>query len=198
MFQRTGTNLDFINTENSDITSPVLTSMFNLSTIRKIGNISSTGGTTLTGNVFQNSAIQQVGNLDLPNAIELINFFYQTFYLHTIGTINAPLATNLSAMFTSCNALKEIIFVDCSNVNTVTTGSQGTFNLCYSLSRLIMPGMTIGFSIAGCNLTAEALNDLFISLGTANGAQTIIVTGNPGAATCDTTIATSKGFTVTV
>jgi len=33
-------------------------------------------------------------------------------------------------------------------------------------------------------------------LGTASGSQTITVTGNPGAGTCNTSIATAKGFTV--
>jgi hypothetical protein len=199
MFQRSGGNLKFFNNSNLDIDSPVFTSMFNLSYIKKVGNLTSpastSGGFT---NVFQNSAIEQVGNVTLLNATQLANFFYQAYNLHTIGVITAPNAVSLTAMFTGCNSLKEIVFTDCSNVTTVTTGSAGTFNLCYSLSKLIMPGMRIGFSIAGCNLTAQALNNLFTSLGTASGAQTIIVTGNPGAATCDTSIATNKGFAVTI
>jgi hypothetical protein len=197
MFQRCGANLKFFNNDNLDIDSPVLTSMFNGSWIRKLGDISSSGGATMTANVFQNSSIEQVGNVTLPNATDMSNFFYQAYNLHTIGVITAPNAVGLASMFTGCNSLKEIVFTDCSNVTTVTTGSQGTFNLCYSLSKLIMPGMRIGFHIAGSNLTAQALNDLFTSLGTASGSQTIIVTGNPGAATCDTTIATAKGYTVT-
>jgi hypothetical protein len=198
MFQRGGSNLKYFNNENLNIDSPVISNMFNLSWIKRIGNITSTGGTTLTGNVFQNSLIEQVGNVTLPNAIDITNFFYQAYVLHTIGIIDTPLAANISAMFTNCNALTQIIFTDCSNITTVTTGSQGTFNQCYSLSKLIMPGMQIGFSIAGCNLTEDALNDLFTSLGTASGSQTIVVTGNPGASTCDTSIATNKGFTVTI
>ena len=58
--------------------------------------------------------------------------------------------------------------------------------------------MRFGFSIANSQLSATSLNDLFTSLGTASGSQTITVTGNPGAPTCNTSIATSKGFTVVI
>ena len=198
MFQRTGLSLKFFNNQNFDIVSPVLTSMFNTSWIRKVGNITCSGVGGLTSNVFQNSTIEQVGNITLPNTTNTTNFFYQAFNLNSIGIIDAPNVQAIGSMFTGCYSLREIVFTDCSNVITVTTGSQGTFNLCYSLSKLIMPGMTIGFHITGCNLTAQALNDLFNSLGTASGAQEIIVTGNPGASTCDTSIATAKGFSVTI
>jgi hypothetical protein len=197
MFQRTGLSLKFFNNQNFDIVSPVLTSMFNTSWIRKVGNITSSGVGGLTSNVFQNSTIEQVGNITLPNTTNTTNFFFQAYNLNSIGIIDTPNVQAIGSMFTGCYSLREIVFTDCSNVITVTTGSQGTFNLCYSLSKLIMSGMTVGFHITGCNLTAQALNDLFNSLGTANGSQTIIITGNPGAATCDTTIATNKGWAIT-
>jgi hypothetical protein len=199
MFQRSGGNLKFFNNSNLDIDSPVFTSMFNSSYIKRVGNLTSSASTSGGfGNVFQNSAIEQVGNITLTNADIIGNFFYQAYNLHTIGVINAPNCTYINAMFNNCNSLKEIIFTDCSNITSVSTGSGGSFFQCYSLSKLIMPGMTRGFTISGCNMTAQALNDLFTSLGTASGSQTIIVTGNPGAATCDTTIATAKGFSVTI
>ena len=68
----------------------------------------------------------------------------------------------------------------------------------YNLKELILPSFRVGFSIANSNMDADALDAMFTSLGTANGAQTITITGNPGAATCDTTIATGKGFTIVV
>ena len=45
-------------------------------------------------------------------------------------------------------------------------------------------------------MDATALNQLFTDLPTVT-AKTIVVTGNPGAATCTTSIATAKGWTVT-
>lgn len=45
-------------------------------------------------------------------------------------------------------------------------------------------------------LNSDQLNNVFTNLGTAAGVQTITITGNPGAATCNTAIATAKGWTV--
>jgi hypothetical protein len=45
-------------------------------------------------------------------------------------------------------------------------------------------------------MSASAIDALFTSLGTAVGSQTISVKRNPGSATCTTSIATSKGYTV--
>jgi hypothetical protein len=66
-----------------------------------------------------------------------------------------------------------------------------------NLQSLLLYGLEIGINLTNQPLTATALNAFFTSLGTAAGAQTIIVTGCLGAATCDTSIATGKGFTVT-
>lgn len=59
-----------------------------------------------------------------------------------------------------------------------------------------MVGLTGGITVGGNLMSATELNNFFTSLGTAVGAPTIIVTGNPGAATCNTAIA--KGFIVTI
>jgi hypothetical protein len=50
--------------------------------------------------------------------------------------------------------------------------------------------------VSNGRLSAAALNLLFSDLPTLSG-KTIKITGNPGAATCDKTIATEKGWTVT-
>jgi hypothetical protein len=67
-----------------------------------------------------------------------------------------------------------------------------------SMETLILTGMTRGFTIDDCNMSATAINALFTSLGTASGSQTINVRRNPGSATCTTSIATSKGYTVVI
>ena len=53
----------------------------------------------------------------------------------------------------------------------------------------------VNFSVANTKLDAAGLNALFNSLGTTTG-RTITITGCPGAGTCDRTIATAKGWTV--
>jgi hypothetical protein len=142
--------------------------------------------------LLQDSDVQFLGASVFSNCTSM-NSFAQGANNLIYAEITAPVNLGLNNAFNGCASLKTLILTGCDNVNN--TGNA--FNACVSLSKLILNGMRWGFSISQCNLTAQALNDLFTSLGTASGSQTIIVTGNPGAATCDTTIATAKGFTVT-
>jgi hypothetical protein len=145
--------------------------------------------------VGQQSHIIKCGDLNLPSATSLLSFFRGTVGGNTlilgIGTINAPLATDLRFMFQS-SLVPEVVFTDCSNV----TNTGGMFDETGNIRKLIMPGLTVGIDVSGNNLGTDAINDFFTSLGTASGSQTINVSGNPGAATCDTSIATGKGFIV--
>jgi hypothetical protein len=60
-------------------------------------------------------------------------------------------------------------------------------------------GTTASFNVQSHALSAAALNQFFTDLPNPAPASplTIVVTGNPGAATCNTSIATAKGYTVT-
>ena len=86
---------------------------------------------------------------------------------------------------------------DCSGVTNTALFTRNTKTY-GQLTNVILSGLTIGVNISQQEIEADALDIFFTSLGTANGAQTITVTGNPGAATCDTTIATTKGWTVVI
>lgn len=56
----------------------------------------------------------------------------------------------------------------------------------------------IGYSFRNNNLSAEAINNLFETLGEDYSGNGIIhIGGNPGSATCDPSIATNKGYIVT-
>ena len=46
-------------------------------------------------------------------------------------------------------------------------------------------------------MNADAINQLFRDLQRTNVARTINVSGNPGASTCDASLATAKGWKVT-
>ncbi len=74
-----------------------------------------------------------------------------------------------------------------------------TFVYSSSLSRSEVFGGTRAISYYNCRLSRAALVEIFTNLGTASGAQTITITGNPGAASLDAAdrlIATSKGWTI--
>jgi len=52
------------------------------------------------------------------------------------------------------------------------------------------------FDLAGHEMSRSALDELFGELPPTTRAATIDVSGNPGSATCDPSIATSKGYNV--
>jgi len=110
---------------------------------------------------------------------------------NSIGLIDMPLLEDVRYMFRR-SQMPEVVFTDCSNF----TVNDSMFYDCYAIQKLIMPGLIIGVDVNDSNLTADAIDAFFTSVGTASGAQTLDVSDNPGSATCDTTIATTKGWTV--
>lgn len=113
--------------------------------------------------------------------------------LQLLPLFDTSSVTTMNSMFSTCNSLYEAEFNMVSVIDTTQM-----FVGVDSLQRFIATGLTRGVVVSNNLLSATELNNFFTSLGTASVAQTIIVTGNPGAATCDTTIATTKGFTVEI
>jgi len=128
---------------------------------------------------------------DLSSATNVLGFAYQCFSLYRWPAVTLGAAVNATQMVDQTQSLKEIAPADWSGVNNLT----GAFGLNYSLSRIQATGIKVTFSIAGGNMSAMALNELFTNLATVVG-QTVTITGNPGAGTCDQSIATAKGWTV--
>jgi hypothetical protein len=182
-------------------------------------NITMTSATGNNQNLFNNSLIDHVGNISAPTITNASQWFNSNFNLQSIGTVNFPLVTTLSLFIylnynltkmgtittsstltslnnfgNGCRKLKGINITNCSGVTDVTSAFVGMV----SLESLILTGLTRGFTIDDCNMSATAIDALFTSLGTALGSQTINVRRNPGSATCTTSIATSKGFTVVI
>ena len=99
--------------------------------------------------------------------------------------------TLFNATFEYCDSLQVL--------PSITVGSLYTVNpniiaKNYSLKRMLMP-LRFTFSVDNAKMSASALNEMFSILPTVTG-QTVTITGNYGASTCDTTIATAKGWTV--
>ncbi len=120
--------------------------------------------------------------------------FRQCYCFSSIKLINSANITNISFALYNNGQVMSFEMDDASNVTTTTSFTYSAVN---NLKRLILTGLTVGIDLTSCMMGTTALNAFFTSLGTAAGAQTIVVTGNPGAATCNTAIATGKGFTVT-
>jgi hypothetical protein len=81
------------------------------------------------------------------------------------------------------------------SIGSTYTANTGFITSCFSLKRMLMP-LRFTFSVANAKMSANALNEMFSILPTVTG-QTVTITENYGASTCDTTIATSRGWTVT-
>jgi hypothetical protein len=76
------------------------------------------------------------------------------------------------------------------------TSMSSMFSTCPSLASLLFPA-SITFTVASCKLSPAALDALYTSLPTVTG-KTITVTGNYGTSGHTPSIATAKGWTVTV
>jgi hypothetical protein len=175
-----------------------------------------TGG---LNSMFANALVTKLGNISAPTSISGQSMFENNLLLRSIGTINLPLATNIVTMFSACVNLESVVNITISSSCTSIfglgqnirkcrgfiisncsgiTNTSSAFTGMASMETLILTGITRGFTIDDCNMSATAINALFTSLGNAVGSQTINVRRNPGSATCTTSIATSKGYTVVI
>jgi len=75
-----------------------------------------------------------------------------------------------------------------------TAPTTNTFNG-LNMKRFLATGLTKTFTVNRNLLGEDEINEMFTNLGDGTG-QTVTVTNNIGAATCDTSIATAKNWTV--
>lgn len=170
---------------------------------------------TLFNLAFYNcNALRDFSWISFARATDMSSAFVNCYELKTI-TINTPTITSLSATFNGCLSLRraEVIapnattaancFIACQLLTDVTLHTKAnaarttTYNKANMLSWINdLSRSSAVLSVASCNLNAAALNRIFTDLGTATSA-TITITGTPGAAACDRSIATAKGWTVT-
>ena len=176
---------------NSDSCSS-LASAYQYSTIKNFGDVNSILSSNILSTFGYCVNLETVGDINLPVCTSMSSAFLWCASLESVGTINTPSVTTLTNTFLGCGKLKSVIFTECSGVTTTTSA----FGNCYGLSELIMPNLTVGVNISACSMRSAELDTFFTSAGTASGSQTITITNNPGAATCNTSIATGKGFTV--
>jgi small ligand-binding sensory domain FIST len=81
-------------------------------------------------------------------------------------------------------------------ITTTARLVRNPLNALIAMHNIAHGGMRYSFSIRDGNLSAADLNILFHELKRVEDGQTITIVGNPGALTCDVTIAEAKGWTV--
>jgi hypothetical protein len=202
--------MDTLTNQTSSFTLNGVTVPFSGTRVKKtgatLGSIISTINTSTVIPAVIGFAGGEISSLSIPDKTQL-NVFYSPYNgiinwsgvfsgcttLTTVSSIDTSFATNISNLFMGCSALTALPFMNCTNVTNATDFVSGCSSLSYSDVR----NMTVSHSYANCSLSALALNYIFSNLGTPSSTQNIDITGNPGAATCDTSIATAKNWTVT-
>jgi len=135
--------------------------------------------------------------------------------LTNISTLDIGLNSNLNSLdLTGCINLSNIKTGNCPNLTSLDLSESSVYNYidvsnCNISELTIADGLTNDstsktvYYLLGNNLSTESLNAFFTALGSANlnkksknAPPTIFVPFNPGAATCDPTIATAKGWGV--
>ena len=134
----------------------------------------------------------------LPALTTATSMFGACYALQSVNLPNLPALTTAASMFYACYALQSVNLPSLPVLTNATSmfGTTVESTCLRSLRRLVTPGITAGFALLYGAMQAQELNALFTSLGTASGAQTIDIRNQPGSATCDTSIATAKGYTV--
>lgn len=178
-----------------------------------IGNVSAPIATTSLNMFSGMNDTEQIGNISLPISTSI--FSISATKLNSVGTINIPSApsfsiicavlrtlgnittgnalTSLSGAFNGDRLLENVNISNCTNV----TNTANLFTNCNSLKSVILTGLKRGFTIPPSLMDEAAFAALFTSLGTAAGAQTIVITGNITLSAPTIAIATGKGFTIT-
>ena len=158
---------------------------------------------------------------DMTSATELGFMFQSCESLKTIPAFNTSSVQDVQSMFSNCPSLVTIPLLDFSNVDQTynmfgnckslasipalnmvnSTGGSADLGLGYqgSLTSVGILNMTESLSVVYCAMSASDLNTLFTNLGMADTSlsATITITGNPGAGSCNQSIATAKGWIVT-
>ena len=192
----------------------------NANSLQELGFTSFESVTTGGSQIFQSPRLKNPPHF---NYISLTNFNNTFKTSNMINDVQTPVSVSMHSgtsareLFNSADQIKSIyitgsasvtdwyrafrsttqlVRVEIIGINSSATFSQ-TFDSANSLQELKAPGIAQDLDLTDCNgLTAESLNAIFSDLATVTG-KTIDVRTTVGASACDTSIATSKGWTVT-
>ena len=152
-------------------------------------------GKISTAGMFHSCRSLKKIDLSLLVSSNLYNMFHSCSSLLKIPDIKTESLADSRYMTRDCGALVEIGEIDVSSVSAAYILSTIIFNnMSIASSKII--GAKFGHSYENSNLSANSINAIFENLQTITTEEIITITGNWGADTCDTTIATTKGWTV--
>jgi surface protein len=144
---------------------------------------------------FSCSSLTSVPLFNTAAVTDMSSMFNSCSSLTSVPLFNTAAVTNMSSMFNSCSSLTSVPALVVTAVSS-STSLNSMFNSCSSLSRIEAKDFRFTFSVANCNFSSAALNEIYTNLPTVVG-QTITVSGNYGTTGDVPTIATAKGWAVT-
>jgi hypothetical protein len=162
-------------------------------------NLPSAPGTINMNQMFnQCTSLQTLPSLRTTAVSNMSQMFLNCVSLQTIPTFtgNTNAVVNATSMFNNCISIEQLPSISLNNVSSAANATGIVGNM-YNLQRSFLANIRFTHSYLNCKMANVEINSMFSNLGTAT-TQTITVTGNPGASTCTTSIATAKGWTVTV
>lgn len=136
-------------------------------------------------------SLQSVPSFDTQNMNNMDYMFEYCRSLTSVPLFNMLKVSRINSTFDGCEMLKKVHLENCESIRQTRRSFAG----CQSLEEVTLPGLNVGIEIRDAKLSADAINALFDSLGTVSG-KNVTVTGNPGSADCDPSIAEAKGWTV--
>lgn len=175
-----------------------------------------TSNCTNAGSFFQDcTSLTEVPLLNLSLATNIASLFRGCRALKKLPLIIFSAASSADNIFQNCEALCEIPLFNFSNVSSFSnafnqclnlqvipniymssaSSTSNAFNNCISLKKATVQNLSISTSFNNCLMGTSELDELMTALPTVSG-QTLTLTNNPGSTTCDTSIATGKGWTV--
>jgi hypothetical protein len=154
--------------------------------------VDSSSATTLASMFSACGSLRKAPVLDTSKCLTFTSLFSACTALINIPTYSTALGTNFSGMFQNARVIALLPALDLTSATNLTNSVASAYNI----SDINFVNIGVSLNVAGLKLTAARLNEIFGNLKTTTG-QTVTITNNPGATTCDRTIATAKGWTVT-
>jgi surface protein len=141
-------------------------------------------------------SLQSVPLFNTQNVTNMNNMFNSCSSLQSVPLFNTQNVTDMSAMFASSQSINSIPALSTAAINTdfgvSFASSSNSLNRCQMVFQ-----RTVSF--ANCQLSRDAIVEIFNNLAVVTTAQTITITGNWGVtalSAADLLIATNKGWVV--
>jgi surface protein len=169
--------------------------LYNCSSLQSVPLFNTANANNINQMFFGCILLQTLPVFNFSSVINGTSAFYNCVSLQTVPAFNFSSCTQAASMFLGCASLTAIPALNLSSVSSSAT--MGSFaSGCSSLASVACTGINQTISFASCKLSAAQIDAIFTNLSSSGSGKTITVTGNYGAATCTTSIATAKGWTV--